>query len=289
MSKNLVLAAAIAAVACRGPTFGEVAEACGDGAGQVALPSGVEGSYHTISQECATRLGEAYGVTWSTFNEEPHSFDIPETTGEHLVTALFTLVMAESGSVASVMERAREFSAMEQTLAEVGAQAGLESDDSFREGWYRYTTDRIEEIRFDPYEDVAIMKVQPAYSRILRVPELTEPFGPGTFHPASYLAGTIVHESRHDEGYFHEQCPNLVQPDGAKYCDQQADGAHGFKALWLNQWVWSNHDRVPLSDLYGGLGSIATPCGYIFEADSFSPCTETIGELEEAWGWSEGE
>jgi hypothetical protein len=239
---------------------------CGLAEGEyVATPWGEAGAIRTISTPCAEAIAAATSLEWDTFSADPIAgVQTPDGIGEAVIGALFTLLAADTGTVAELAYLAGEDEALTELLAELQADAPI--DDAAPAGVvpWRWLTERVDAVSWDERNSNASF----AMDRVV-VSILDEDVEEVRVVPAA-LAAIFVHEIAHDVAGAHT---------AGRAADADPNGAYGAHARWLWMWLDENAGAVDAADCANVAEMLDRKCGQIEDTSGFMPCDDV--------GWCE--
>lgn len=251
---------------------------CGlEGADGVALAYGFDQAPVGIDRRCARSLGRAFGLDWSSFDTEPHDFEVAENDVEVVVAGLYTLISAPTLDWSTIRDQS-------EGSGDLMALIDEEGGDSAHERWYRYATARISRIHAAGVdEDGASMSM--GGLGILSVHDLGWDDGVNGLAPLPHVVATLVHEARHTDGHPHISCPGgltTVSTVMSTGCDADPTGAFGAGSVWASQYFWANHEQLGPEDWVTAVDAMSASCARIVDHHDFYPCDDTFSDMA-AW------
>lgn len=208
-----------------------------------------------VSERCAEALGDAIGLDWDSFGDEPHAF-VEVTTSAELVVGGVAVLVAY-GNALEVAEHAPLADELDQVRSELGGEGGALPE----EVWFAFVQKWVTVVRFSPGLDKTMTRSPD--DGVVSVAELDE-LGIG---PVS-VALALIHESSH--GFLPNHVP--CSPTSEYTCDDDPTGAYGAGVIWGYNWLTCNRALLDLGTCITTETTIRNQCGHIAGRDAFTPC-----------------
>lgn len=221
-----------------------------------------ESNYY-ISAECSESLGDAIGLDWVSFSDQPHGFEVAQTNSEFVIGGLFLLISSRMGTIGDISHNQSTPQLLVEELLSLQSTNDYNNGDSANIFWFGSVSDRIDKTIYS--ENLNSLASYSDSKKTLSISNLsTEP----TRGSAVETAGYIVHEASHGFMPDHVDC---YLGDGR--CDSTPNGAYGLQAWWQNSWLKENHSSIPTPDCRAANDNILNMCESILDTDSYEPCT----------------
>jgi hypothetical protein len=228
------------------------------------LPWGMDGVYAVIDARCAAALGNVVNLDWSSFGEEPHTIAVPTSGSDLIIGGLFTLIASDVGSVGDLQDALEPEELLSAQFPGGLTSSRFDEDDPAAAFWLDYVAERIEGVRFEPYEDCSLqLAVYDVMETCLEsVDEAPIEYGG---HPGDIASG-LIHEAGHVDGPGHD-----AGPSGTWDADASTTG--GLQARWLNSWALANEGTAAAADHDNLVYYRWLVCTYIVDPGTFGPCS----------------
>lgn len=227
------------------------------------MPYDDSGPLHLIEAACAASIGDWLQMDWATFGEEPSAVEWPESPGDAVVGAAFTLVAADVGTVAE-LEAASTSGDVATLMITESAAGGSDAAGSL---WSDHLAEVVDRTVWD--DDIA--REAGFIAGVMRVD-----FAPdenadslSVEEDPVYLASTLVHEASHSYGG-HMDCGN-----GRDDCDADGTGAYGAQIRWLTSWAAVNAEAVSDYELLAVDLHVTFACSMILNPIAIPECADT--------------
>jgi len=234
----------------------------------------------SLSADCAALLGDAFGVDWSDFDEEPHNIHDPDSALESVLGGLL-LSIGASGVTIDEALTADAPSTLSDQLTGLAAREGLSGGDEMGRLWYEHLSRAFHTIQYKPELDalayfggnqLVIGDVGNTISddpAILPIADNAMPF--------LEVAVILLHESGHNVYGGHTDCPNN---DGR--CDASREGAYGVGVWWGHLWLQANLDSLEWYTCDDAAERVESSCAVIIDDDGWAAC-EVSALRERCW------
>lgn len=246
--------------------YDDVLAACGTEAEMVPAALGVA----AVSSHCASRVGAAIRIDWSSFPAEPHAFSTPESADELVIAGALVAILSDASAVSE---------GLDESSGELRRHLDVSSTSSGKPGvlWLSWFQDRVTRIAFvgDDPSDWDML-----YSAgVISVGDIADVVPPDdeaiwmaglNAVPAAGVASELTHEASHAEYPGHVDCVDASFSRAS--CDPDENGAYGAGALWANAWFEAYSSTVGESICVDAFWFLYDTCRHINDHAGFTAC-----------------